>query len=104
MDATIYLNSLGLQGKPLTNVSVGRLIIRTDFFLGNDQGVVVHPKRGGISARYVDLLADNGVSFTALRFNEIPRYFAIDLSHPIVRHRLKLLSSGSVQRFVKKLN
>jgi len=66
MDATIYLNSLGLQVKPLTDVSVGRLAIRAEFFLGNDRGVVVRPKRGGISARYLDLLADNGVSFVLL--------------------------------------
>lgn len=41
-------------------------------------------------------------TFTALRFNETPRYFAIALSHPMVRHQLKLVSSGSVQRFVNK--
>ena len=41
-------------------------------------------------------------TFTALRFTETPRVFAVTLSHPLVREQLRLLSSGSVQRFVNK--
>ena len=41
-------------------------------------------------------------TFTALRFSETPRVFAATLSHPLVRQQLRLLSSGSVQRFVNK--
>lgn len=41
-------------------------------------------------------------TFTVLRFLETPRVFAVTLSHPLVRQQLRLLSSGSVQRFVNK--
>jgi hypothetical protein len=41
-------------------------------------------------------------TFTALRFHETPRVFAVALSHSLVRTQLRLLSSGSVQRFVTK--
>jgi hypothetical protein len=41
-------------------------------------------------------------TFTALRFHETPRVFAVALAHPLVREQLRLLSSGSVQRFVNK--
>jgi hypothetical protein len=41
-------------------------------------------------------------TFTALRFHETPRVFAVALTHPLVRTQLRLLSSGSVQRFVNK--
>ena len=41
-------------------------------------------------------------TFTVLRFSETPRVFAVTLSHPLVREQLRLLSSGSVQRFVNK--
>ena len=58
---------------------------------------------------YVDEGLDTGAqrilgsaTFTTLRFNETPRVFAVTLSHPLVREQLRLLSSGSVQRFVNK--
>jgi len=41
-------------------------------------------------------------TFTPLRFNETPRVFAVSLAHPLVNKQLRLLSSGSVQRFVNK--
>src|SRR5690606_21088954 len=41
-------------------------------------------------------------TFTPLRFEETPRVFAATLSHPLVRQQLRLLSSGSVQRFIGK--
>lgn len=41
-------------------------------------------------------------TFTSLRFNETPRVFAVALAHPLVQEQLRLLSSGSVQRFVNK--
>jgi hypothetical protein len=41
-------------------------------------------------------------TFTVLRFSETPRVFAATLRHPLVRTQLRLLSSGSVQRFVNK--
>lgn len=41
-------------------------------------------------------------TFTSLRFKETPRFFAVALAHPLIREQLRLLSSGSVQRFVNK--
>jgi DNA helicase II / ATP-dependent DNA helicase PcrA len=41
-------------------------------------------------------------TFTVLRFSETPRVFAATLRHPLVRAQLRLLSSGSVQRFINK--
>jgi hypothetical protein len=41
-------------------------------------------------------------TFTALRFHETPRVFAVALAHPLVRTQLRLLSSGAVQRFINK--
>jgi len=41
-------------------------------------------------------------TFTSLRFGETPRVFAVSVAHPLVREQLRLLSSGSVQRFVNK--
>ncbi|MDY0059839.1 MAG: hypothetical protein RBU45_08525 [Myxococcota bacterium] len=41
-------------------------------------------------------------TLTILRFPETPRVFAVTLTHPLVRVQLRLLSSGSVQRFVNK--
>ena len=41
-------------------------------------------------------------TFTALRFQETPRFYTVALAHPIVRKQIQLLSSGTVQRFVNK--
>ncbi|WP_298502304.1 hypothetical protein [uncultured Sphaerochaeta sp.] len=55
-----------------------------------------------------DTLASMGLpllgsaTFTALRFSETPRFYAVALTHPIVRNQIQLLSSGTVQRFVNK--
>lgn len=63
MEATAYLDSLSIPHRPLGKTSVGRLAIAGEFFLENTRGVIVRPKRGGISDRYLDLLAAEGVSF-----------------------------------------
>ena len=41
-------------------------------------------------------------TFTALRFHETPRFYAVALAHPIVRKQIQHLSTGTVQRFVNK--
>lgn len=66
MNAKEYLDSLGIQMEPPASEKVGRLVIQADFFLVQDRGVVVSPKRGRISDRYLELLADEGVSFVLL--------------------------------------
>lgn len=63
MEATAYLDSLRIPYGPPTKTSVGRLTIAGEFFLENTRGVIVRPKRGGISGRYLDLLAAEGLGF-----------------------------------------
>lgn len=58
-------------------------------FVDEDVAIGAHP-----------LLAS--ATFTVLRFSETPRVYAAMLRHPFVREQLRLLSSGSVQRFVNK--
>ncbi len=41
-------------------------------------------------------------TFTALRFEETPRYFTIALTHPMVKMQLNSIATGAVQRFVSK--
>jgi len=57
MDATTYLHSLGIEPQPPNSPSVGKLALAADFHIDKSRGVVVRPKRGGISGRYLDLLA-----------------------------------------------
>jgi hypothetical protein len=63
----------------------------------------------GQQIAYLDnSLSDQGLpilgsaTFTALRFHETPCFFALSLSHPLVRTQLDLIAVGSVQRFVNK--
>jgi hypothetical protein len=51
-----------------------------------------------VASRGCPLVAS--ATFTVLRFFETPRLFAATLRHPLVSAQLRLLSSGSVQRFV----
>jgi hypothetical protein len=53
-----------------------------------------------LTARGIPILGS--ATFTALRFRETPRFYAIALSHPVVRRQLELLSAGTIQRFVNK--
>lgn len=64
--------------------------------------------RGGQVA-YLDAALAEGelpvlgsATFTALRFSETPRFFAVALAHPVVRLQLDHLASGTVQRFINK--
>lgn len=63
MDATTYLHSLGIEPQPPNSPSVGKLALAADFHIDKSRGVVVRPKRGGISGRYLDLLAAEGIDY-----------------------------------------
>lgn len=69
----------------LCTTGSGRQIAYVDEELGNPQLPIL-----------------GSATFTALRFNKTSRYFAVALSHPIVRKQLDLIASGSIQRFVNK--
>src|SRR5262245_26315491 len=61
--AVAYLESLGLERTPSERSSIGRLAVSSEFFLDGRRGVVVRPKRGGVSDRYLELLAADGVDY-----------------------------------------
>lgn len=63
MDASSYLQSLGLELRPAASAAVGRLSLAGEFEFDNQRGVVVRPKRGGVSPRYLEMLAAQGVDF-----------------------------------------
>ncbi len=63
MRATEYLKARGAAVDELENVSVGRLSLDAEFRFNRKRGVVVSPKRGSVSDRYLSLLSAEGVSF-----------------------------------------
>lgn len=66
MEAAAYLDSLNIPHSSPTKTQVGRLTIAGEFFLENAHGVIVRPKRGGVSGRYLDLLAAEGLGFVVV--------------------------------------
>lgn len=63
MKAQEYIKARGIEVTPLNNASVGRLSIDAEFKFTGKRGVVVAPKRGSVSDRYLSLLSAEGVSF-----------------------------------------
>jgi len=63
MKAQDYLKARGVQVAQLKDASVGRLSIDAEFKFAGKRGVVVSPKRGSVSERYLSLLSADGVSF-----------------------------------------
>ena len=63
MKAQEYIKARGIKFTPLDNASVGRLSIDAEFMFAGKRGIVVSPKRGSVSDRYLSLLSAEGVSF-----------------------------------------
>jgi|GEM_PF-2010308 len=78
--------------KPL---AVGDVLLCT-----TGQGEQVAYLDSSLAASGLPLLGS--ATFTALRFHETPRFYAVALAHPIVRKQIQHLSTGTVQRFVNK--
>lgn len=78
MKAQEYIKARGIEVTSLDNASVGRLSIDAEFKFAGKRGVVVSPKRGSVSDRYLSLLSNEGVSFvvaeggSTLSFYEVP--------------------------------
>ena len=78
MKAQGYIKARGIEATPLDNASVGRLSIDAEFKFAGKRGVVVSPKRGSVSDRYLSLLSNEGVCFvvaegaSTLSFYEAP--------------------------------
>lgn len=95
MDALKYLYARGIEVTPLDNASVGRLSVDAEFKIAGKRGVVVSPKRGSVSDRYLSLLSAEGISFvvaeggSTLSFYEaLPRTSEL---HPV--RALKLIKT-----------
>lgn len=79
MKAQEYLKARGIEVIQLESTSVGRLSIDAEFKFAGKRGVVVSPRRGSLSDRYISLLAAEGVSFvlaeggSVLSFYETPQ-------------------------------
>lgn len=63
MKALEYIKARGIEITPLNNASVGRLSVDAEFKFAGKRGVVVSPKRGSVSERYLSLLSAEGISF-----------------------------------------
>lgn len=66
MDATDYLISLGITVEHADDAVVGRLSIAGRFTIGGRPGVIIKPRRGGISSRYMEMLSAAGVRFVVV--------------------------------------
>jgi len=66
MNAITYLNSLKIESRKAEAIRVGRLSIKLEFQLNGNRGLVVQPKKGGISDRYMELLFAEDVGFVII--------------------------------------
>lgn len=76
MDANAYLTSLGIEVTRAARPAIGRLTIAGEFTLGDAQGVILRPKRGDVSDRYLELLASEGYEFAAVDGGSYPSFYA----------------------------
>lgn len=76
MDANTYLNSLGIDVTDAAQPTIGRLALVGEFVLGGERGVLLRPKRGDVSDRYLDLLADEGYAFVIVDGGSYPSFYA----------------------------
>jgi len=76
LDANAYLESLGLEFIEAGQRVIGRLALAGDFVLDGARGVVLRPKRGDVSGRYLDLLANEGYQFVIVDSGGYPSFYA----------------------------
>ena len=77
MDSSAYLRSLGIAFQDQLPTKVGRLVIIGTFEINGLRGVVLRPKRGEISDRYLKILADEQVSFALVDGAETPAVYSL---------------------------
>ena len=78
MDATAYLSSLGIEVVEATRPAIGRLALAGEFLVGTARGVLLRPKRGGVSDRYLELLSGEGYEFVIVDAGNYPSFYARD--------------------------
>ena len=78
MDAYAYLSSLGIKVTRPAQLAIGRLALAGEFALGKVRGVILRPKRGGVSDRYFELLAGLNYAFVLIDGGRYPAVYARD--------------------------
>jgi hypothetical protein len=76
LDASSYLSSLGIEVTDAAQPAIGRLALAGEFVLGGERGVLLRPKRGDVSDRYLELLAGEGYSFVIVDGGSYPSFYA----------------------------
>jgi hypothetical protein len=76
LNAIEYLHSLGLQVDSAAKRSIGRLVLGGEFVLEGGRGVLLRPKRGAVSDRYLELLAAEGYEFVVVDDGGYPSMYA----------------------------
>lgn len=76
MNANTYLSSLGIEVSVAGQASIGRLVLAGEFMLNGERGVLLRPKRGDVSDRYLELLADEGYAFVVVDGGGYPSFYA----------------------------
>ncbi len=76
MDADAYLSSLGIEVKDPSQRTIGRLSLAGEFLLDGARGVLLKPKRGDVSDRYLELLAGAGYQFVVADGSSFPSFYA----------------------------
>lgn len=75
-DGTSYLDGLGLKVAEPAQRSIGRLALAGEFVLYERRGVLLRPKRGGVSDRYLELLAAEGYAYVVVDDGGYPSMYA----------------------------
>lgn len=87
MKAQDFLKARGISYIPAKNMSVGRLAIVAEFSFSRKRGVIVSPKRGSISDRYLSLLFTKGVSFVVAESGSMLTFYEssqkTNMLHPV---------------------
>ena len=76
LDANAYLGSLGIEVTDPAQSAIGRLALAGEFTLGKARGVILRPKRGGVSDRYLELLAAHDYAFVVVDGGRYPAVYA----------------------------
>ena len=76
LDANTYLSSLGIDVTDAAQPAIGRLALAGEFVLGGGRGVLLRPKRGDVSDRYLELLAGEGYAFVIVDGGSYPSFYA----------------------------
>ena len=76
MNANAYLNSLGIEVTAPARPAIGRLALAGEFTVGTARGVILRPKRGDVSDRYLDLLAGLDYALVVVDGGHYPACYA----------------------------